>query len=129
MRITCHSSRDDETLFKAYKCCIISLTDEVVRQQPKSPAAAAGGIDQSPSVKGVDSVRIQLKETSDQTKDSSNGPKPVKFEGIGPTDSETGVPIATRTVSIRFSNDLFPSDEIEEMRLLLEECAPTQTNY
>ena len=29
--------------------------------------------------------------------------KLVKFEGIGPTDDESGVPIATRTVSTQFT--------------------------
>jgi hypothetical protein len=92
------------------------LKDEVAKQQQKTSAAsAADGVNRSPSVKGVDSVRIQLKEASDQTTDSSNGPKPVKFEGIGPRDAETGVPIATRTVSLRCSNCSFPSGFSGEM--------------
>jgi len=32
--------------------------------------------------------------------------KLVKFEGIGPTEEQTGVPIATRTVSTRYNTPL-----------------------
>ena len=38
-------------------------------------------------------------KTSSQSDSTKTEKKLVKFEGIGPTDDQTGVPIATRTVS------------------------------
>ena len=65
------------------------------------------------SVKGSETDRpaVRPQTTTTTTRPTTSGgsggssePKPVKFEGIGPTDEKTGVPIATRTVCCHGSN-------------------------
>jgi len=68
----------------------------------------AEGVNQHDAKEELDMLYDMLEQPWRTSNQSDTNPtrtekKLVTFEGIGPTDKESGVPIATRTVSIRFT--------------------------